>query len=370
MHVCVYVWLDYCRLTGMAPPLPPPLIISSTHTCATSLTFSATLTPTHTPTSPTITLLPLTYSPMPSPTPPVPDPNIRLPTPPPDPLMPRFKADYHAILKRPPRQARAEVNDLIADGYEVLWVSPYRVGPDLRPYFDVILTNSSEADTIGYLDLKVDQMNQTIKRMKTQGYSAKYIVTRGRGKNPATHTSYSAVFIQKNDILETEVFLRDSLQEYEERLSRKTSEGYRLVSHSFCNIQGQIEVVSVYERDRRLAFNISVPNLVQWQSGHNLTFFKFSEVALTLGRDGYYPAYVESYNFGSGTDNSRFAAVFEKPNDVNLNWFRWALDTTTARDTINSELEGGIWQPLISLAYNYLGNVRHYLGFTRREYDY
>ena len=269
-----------------------------------------------------------------------------------------------------PRQVRAKVDDLVADGYKVLWVSPYRVGPDFKPYFDVILTNSSEEDTIEYLDLKVDQMNQTIQRMRTQGYSAKYIVTRDRGKTPGIHTSYSAVFVRKNDILETEVFLRDSLQEYEQRLSSKTLEGYRLLSHSFCKIQGQIEVVSVYERDRRLAFNISVPNLVQWQSKHNLPFFNFSDIALALGREGYYPSYVESYNFGSGTDNSRFAAVFEKPNGPNLNWFRWALNTTTAKDTIRSELEGGTWRPLISLAYNYLGNVRHYLGFTRIEHDY
>ena len=269
-----------------------------------------------------------------------------------------------------PRQTRAEVDDLVADGYKVLWVCPYRVGPDHRPYFDVILTNSSEADTIGYLDLKIDQMNRTIQNMRTQGYSARYIVTRDRGKNLATATSYSAVFVRKNDIFETEVFLQDSLQEYEQRLTSKTAEGYRLISHSFCKIHGQIEVASVYERDRRLGFNISVPNLVQWQSEHNLTFFEFSDIALTLGREGYYPAYVESYNFGSVTDHSRFAAVFEKPNDVSQNWFRWALDTTTAKQTIDSELEDGIWQPLISLAYNYLGNVRHYLGFTRRKYDY
>ena len=270
----------------------------------------------------------------------------------------------------PPRQARDKVIELVANGYKVLWVYPYRVGPDLRPYFDVILTNSSEADTVGYLDLKIDQMNKTIDKMRTQGYSARYIVTRDRGKNQAIHTSYSAVFVRKNDILETEVFLQDSLQEYEQRLSSKTSKGYRLLSHSFCKIQGQIEVTSVYERDRRLAFNISVPNLVQWQSKHNLTFFMFSGIALSLSREGYYPSYVESYNFQSGADNSRFAAVFEKPNDVNLNWFRWALNTTTARDTIKSELKDGIWQPLVSLAYNYLGNVRHYLGFTRRKYEY
>ena len=313
-----------------------------------------------------MTLLP---SPTLSPTPPVPDPSVRLPTAPPNPLVPRFKADFHVVLKTSPRQARSEVEDLVADGYKVLWVSPYRVGPNLKPYFDVILTNSSEADTIGYLDLSVDELNQTIHDASMRGYSASYVVSRDRGKNP-TAPSYSAVFTRKNDIFETEVFLRDNVQMYEQRLTRKRAEGYRLLSHSFCGIQGQLEVVSVYERDRRLAFNISVPDLLQWQSQHNLTFFKFSEVALNLGRDGYYPSYVESFNFGSETEHSRFAAVFEKPNGVNLNWFRWALELSAARETINNELDDGIWQPLISFAYNYLGNIRHYLGFTRRRYEY
>ena len=93
----------------------------------------------------------------------------------------------------PPRQARAEVDDLVADGYKVLWASPYRVGPDLRPYFDIILTNSSEVDTIGYFDLKVDQMNQTIEKMRRQGYSARFIVTRNRGKNSANILSIASI---------------------------------------------------------------------------------------------------------------------------------------------------------------------------------
>ena len=251
----------------------------------------------------------------------------------------------------------------------MLWVAPYRVGPDLRPYFDIVLTNSSQADTRGFLDLTVEVMNRTIREMKEQGYSARYIVDRDRGKNPIA-PSYSAIFTRKHDIFETEVYLRDSVRVYEERLTRMKAEGYRLLSHSFCEIQRQMEVVSVFERDRRLAFNITVLDNVLWESHHNLSFFRFSETALRLGRAGYYPSYVESYNRRGETDSSIFVGIFEKPIGANLNWFRWSLDTTEARETIDSELDDCIWDPLISLAYNYLGNVRHYLGFTKWRYDY
>ena len=356
--VCFCMCLDFCRRLGLAPP-PPPLLFhiypSTTHTCIT-----APYTPT-----PTLTLSP-------SPTiPSVPDINVPLPTAPPNPLTPQFKADFQFRLKWSPRQARGEVDDLIAEGYKLLWAAPYRVGPDLKPYFDVILTNSSEADTKGFMDLTFNEMNQTIHEMKAEGYSASVIVDRARGKAP-TAPSYSAVFIRKNDILETEVYLRDSVQEYNERLIRMKAAGYRLISHSFCVIQGQLEVASVYERDRRLAFNITVPNLLQWQSYYNLPFFNFSEIALSLGRQNYYPYYVESYNLPgvSTTSSSVFAAIFEQPIGPNLNWFRWALNKATAEDTITSELTDGIWEPRISLAYNYLGNIRHYLGFTRRRYEY
>ena len=270
-----------------------------------------------------------------------------------------------------PRQARSAVEDLVDNnGYKVLWVVPYRVGPDLKPYFDVILTNSSQADTKAFMDLNVDVMNRTIYEQQALGYSARLIVGRDRGKNPSA-PSYSAVFTRKNTIFETEVYLRESIQEYEARLSSKTASGFRLISHSFCKIQGWWEVVSVYERDRRLAFNITIPDSDRtlWQSEHNLTFFKFSEVALRLGSDGFYPTYVQSID--DSTTNSKFAAIFEKPGSgVNLNWFRWALNLTTVRDTINAELADGIWEPLITVAYNYLGNIRHYLGFTRSRFRY
>ena len=268
-----------------------------------------------------------------------------------------------------PRQARAEASDLQLNGYKILWVSTYRVGQNKKPYVDVILTNSSEADSKGFIDLSHSDMNQTIYDMKLQGYTASYIVSRVRGRNPPA-PSYSAVFTRKNNIFETEVFLRDSVQEYEQRLTKRKADGHRLLSHSFCEIAGQLEVVSVYERDRRLAYNISIPDSELWESYHNITFFNFSDVALRRGREGYYPSYVEAYNFGATTDQSNFAAVFVKPIGLNLNWFRWALNTTAAKQTIDSELEDSTWVPMISLAYNYLGNVRHYLGFTRRKYNY
>ena len=362
--MCVCVYLDYCRRLGLAPPPPPlPFTIhpSTTRTCVTT---AHTPTPTVTPHSPS--------PPIPSP-PPVPDLDTAILPTLPTHLLPRFKADFQFRLRWSARQARNEVADLVAEGYTLLWAAPYWVGPSFpKPYFDVILTNSSDTDTKGFMDITHEVMNQTIYDMKALGYSASTITHRPRGREPKS-PSYTAIFTRKNDILETEVFLRDSLQEYRQRLTRMTAEGYRLLSHAFCEIQGQTEVVSVYERDRRLAYNITVPNLVQWQSYYNLTFFKFSEVALQLGRDDYYPYFVQSYRSTDVTNvqhNSLFAAVFVQPIGNNLNWFRWGLERSVASDTITVQLNDGIWEPRISLAYNYLGNMPHFVSFTRRRYEY
>ena len=229
----------------------------------------------------------------------------------------------------------------------------------------MVLSNSSNVDTKGYLDLNVTRLNHTIRSMSQQGYSVWYLSDRERGREP-TAPHYSVVFRRTPELTETEVYLRDNVTTYLERQAQKRQEGYQLISHSFCNIRGKLEAASVYIRDRRLAFNITVENQQRWESHHNLSFFEFTGVALRLSTSkNYYPSFVEVYQQGE-SDASTFAAIFqERPTSTTAYWFRWGWNTTTTNQYIHKERNS--WEPLISAGYNYNSNVFQFVVFKRKS---
>ena len=249
-------------------------------------------------------------------------------------------------------------------GYKVIWATTYQVGPNSKSYFDVILSNSSRFDVKGFFDLDITDLNRTIQNMTQQGYSVWFLSDRKRGNRPVS-PHYTVVFKKDPQLIETKVYLRDSIAAYLERLARKKHEGYQLVSHSFCAIDGKLEATSVYKRDRRLAFNITVDNQQRWESYHDLSFYNFTRIALHWSRQNYTPSFIEAYEPGqSGT--SLFAAIFtEHTPATKSNWFRWGLNTTSVIQNIDRQKS--VWDPLITTGYNYLNNVYHFVEFKRRS---
>ena len=248
-------------------------------------------------------------------------------------------------------------------GYKVIWVTTYRVGPR-KAYFDVVLSNSSNVDTKGYLDLDITRLHQTIGNMTQQGYSVWYLSDRERGRQP-TSPHYSVVFRKTPALTETVVYLRDNVTMYLERQAQKRRDGYQLISHSFCYIQGKVEAASVYVRDRRLAFNITVDNQPRWESYHNLTFFDFTGIALRLSGGNFYPSFVEVYQQGN-SGKSIFAPIFQgRLTTTTANWFRWGWNTTSANQYIHQERNS--WDPFITTGYNYNNNVYHFVVFKRKS---
>lgn len=263
-----------------------------------------------------------------------------------------------------PRQARSRIEELMAQHYKLTYISSYRVGPSMVPYFDFVATNSSTVDTVSYVEIGFEKLNESIHQMKKQGYDVRLLIDRIRGKNPS-EPSYSVIFERRDPIFETQVFLRDSFSSYTSRLDRMTKEGFRLISHSFCSIRGALEATSVYLRDRRIPLDIPTPNYPELKVSNNLTFFAFTSTTLRLASEGFYPRSVEVFKVGEST-NSHFSVIYEKRSENSQgNWFRWSVNTTAAREMIARETAHS-WDVYITTGYTYLGNTEHFIEFERK----
>ena len=282
----------------------------------------------------------------------VPEPDIPFPT-----LIPRATANTLYFTEYPAKRARDHVSDLMENGYHPAWLSAY----SHPQYFDMIFHNSTEFETRGCVDQTPLKARAKIERMREEGFSVWYLTNRRRNKN---WPHYSIVFGRTPDIIETEVYLRDNMTTYFQRLEEKKSLGYRLRSHCFVDLlnNGVLEASSVFTRDRRIPFNITIGNALNWTSYHNLSFFDFTGVALQHGRDNLYPSFLDVWKYG---DESRFAAIFEELQPEDTKWFRWGMNATVARQVVT--LAKDDWDPVISVGYKYLGNVLHFLQFQRKR---
>ena len=202
--------------------------------------------------------------------------------------------------------------------------------------------------------------------MQERGYFVKLLIDRIRGKRP-TEPSYSVIFEPRNEILETQVYLRDQYDTFLTRLANKTHEGFNLISHSFCSIRNKIEVSSVFTRDRRIPLNISAPFYPHRQTLSNLTFFQFTDKTLRLAHKDYVPSSVEVYMLPKISE-SLFTVTYTKRTEATRgNWFRWSLNTTEIQDIVKTETKRS-WDVFITTGYTYLGKTEHFVEFTRKQF--
>lgn len=234
----------------------------------------------------------------------------------------------------------------------------------MNPYFDYVVSNFSALDTTAFVEIQFAELNQTIHTMQERGYYVRLLIDRIRGKSPTAPT-YSVVFEPRDEIFETQVYLRDSFATYKTRLATKIRDGYRLISHSFCSIRSHIEVSSVFIRDRRIPLNISTPTYPRWQTRNNLTFFEFTETTLNMAREFYIPLSVEVYKV-NGISESLFTVTYEERTKLTKgNWFRWSLNSTAAQELVNTETKTS-WDTFLTTGYTYLGKTEHFVEFTRK----
>ena len=289
----------------------------------------------------------------------VPNPNTPAP-----PGTTNANVDVPVRLLTSPRQARDQIKTLMNNGYKLTWITSYRLGPDKTPFFDFVASNSSLVNTISYVDIGYNKLNRSIHEMKEQGYFVSLLIDRIRGPNP-TEPSYSVIFSPRDAILETQVNLRDSYEDYLSRLARNTAAGFRILSQSFCSIQDSVEVATVFTRDRRIPLNIPAPRGPAIEVRSNMTFFQFTRITLQLAADGFFPSAVEAFTQGS-TTNSFFSVIYQQRGENTFgNWFRWSLNTTAARDLIEKETSQS-WDVYLTVGYTYIGNTEHFVEFRRK----
>ena len=266
------------------------------------------------------------------------------------------------------RNFKEEIEPYLRQGFNMSWLTAYRSssGSRINLHFGVILNNSTQLDSVAFRDLNPEVLRSKIAEMNEKGYSVKYISDRFRGGN--TVCSYSIVFVPTDDIIDTEVFLQDSIATHEQQLATKTADRYVLRSISLCDLTpvgGIVEVATVYTRDRRIAAGIPIDDHPKWISYHNLTFYDFTEVTLRHVREKMYPTYVESYYLSADrTRNSYFSVVLEEQSESDSGWFRWGLNYTEAVEQTKTNSRS--WVPCLITGYNYQGRALFFVKFGRK----
>ncbi len=297
----------------------------------------------------------------------VPEPEITLPTS--IPPSSRLKTSIQALIFYRTKRINDHVVQWERKGYNLSWASSYKFGQTPRAYYNMVFHNSTSLKTRGFLELGLEALKQKITDMKPDGYSLRYISCRMKKAVPY-EPLFAAIFGQVPDIIETEVYMQDSVATYLARLREKREQGYQLVSHCFSHRpeDGRVDASSVYTRDRRVAFNISVPPPVKWVSYYNLTFFDYTEVALNHSHNNMYLSFLDLWNYEGAairSPESFFACVFTERLTNDGAWFRWGMNTTQARDLVTKNSNN--WFPDIVAGYSYLGTLSHYVQFKRKQ---
>lgn len=293
----------------------------------------------------------------------VPDPDIEIPT------VAVVSKPVHVITLRSlsPKRARSEVTAHLTNGYKVTWITTHSGGAIQSHAMDVILSNSTLVDTRVFIDLTATQLNETIHQMANEGYSIKTLADRERGRAPGSSISYTALFERTNYLLETEVFLGDSLEQWRNRVAVMNSSGYRLISQSFVDYQGKQQAATVFTRDRRLAHNITFEPPPKMAVINNATFFDFTGLVLDYARRNYYLSHIEVHQRASNP-SAMFSAIMLEHTDETIHgghWFRWGLSEEAVKAII--QVETADWDPYITTGYSHQGAIVYYIAFVRHS---
>lgn len=276
-------------------------------------------------------------------------------------------APSHIISLRSlsPKRTRSEVHALLGKGYKVTWITTHLLGTSKTQAFDILLSNGTNIDSRVFIDLTAAALREAVTTMTAQGYSISSLADRERGKAPNLAISYTALFRRSNHLLETELFLGDSVDDWKKRVVAMNNSGYRLVSQSFTHLQGREKVSTIFTRDRRLAHNITFEGPPKMFSFTNETFYEFTRLALNYARKSYYLTHLEVNQRDSDTF-PRFSAILVAHTALSVrrgNWFRWGLNEEAITTMI--QLESPNWDPYVVNGYSHQGEAVFYMAFQR-----
>ena len=238
-------------------------------------------------------------------------------------------------------------------------LSSYRFGYDLETTFDVTFSNSSLVDTVPYIQLTESQLLAQIDGLRGKGYSVVSISGRVAADGLLY---YTGVFRISAPIMETKVYLRDSLAAFQGRLKDMQGNGYQLVAQSLEMVSRAVVACSVFTRDRRLDYNISIDQKpLRWISLYNVSFYEFTNNILNNVRS-FLPAHIDSYYIDS-SDSVFSVVLLERTADI-VQWFQWGLNDSYTRVTLKEKVN---WDPIIALGYSYYSDHQHYLQWKQKS---
>ena len=247
----------------------------------------------------------------------------------------------------------------------MIWITTHLVGTSNVQVFDIILSNNIKVDTRVVIDVTAQALNDTVRKMFTEGFTISSLADRVRGRSPNNAVSYTALFDKSNHLLETEMYLGDTVVDWKKRVVAMNSSGYRLISQSFVEFQDKEQVSTIFTRDRRLAYNITFEPPQKMFTFNNVSFFQFTTLALQYARKSYYLSHLE-VNQREGDPSARFSAILlgHTPKTIrNGNWFRWGLNEEAVNSMI--ELESPNWDPHALSGYSHQGVLVYYVAFRR-----
>ena len=251
------------------------------------------------------------------------------------------------------------ISEMARRGYKVVSLSSYRFGYNLETTFDVTFSNSSLVDTVPYIQLTECQLLAQIDGLRGQGYSVVSISGRVAADGLLY---YTGVFRISAPIMETKVYLRDSVSVHLQRLVDLKASGYQLVAQSLETVGHVVEACSIYTRDIRLDYNISINTKpLDWTSFFNASFYQFTG-NLLRAVSRYNPIHVDMY-YGADNRSSLFSAVLL--GYTQSQWFLWGLNYSSTLAEVASMKQ--YWEPIISLGYSYLGSAVHYVQWQQKS---
>ena len=222
--------------------------------------------------------------------------------------------------------------------YTLLWLNAFEAVTEYR--FVVLLNDNRQLFTESIFQVDKQQLNFNIQRLKLDGFHSHIITPYSDSEGV---TKYMAIF-HKNDI-DTKVFLGDSLQVANGRMTSLKQQDYEL--KSFLNEPGgnELSYASVY---------IKSPN-VSWIKYHtnSLSALK-SKVAEMEGR-GYFVSCFDA------TNNFNFTIIFNSRR-YGSGFYKYIFDQSRAqlRKNIDTLAEDG-WQPTLVAMYEVVRYTRVFI---------
>ena len=240
----------------------------------------------------------------------------------------------------------------------------YKHLPNATDHHYNIIVHNSTIRTREFLDITKEELARQVGLQETDGYFVWKIS--GKLRSNDSKPLYSVIFGHNPAYIETLILEGLSFFAHFTRSLDLQNQGWGVISQVVLASQSQTIFSSVYQRDKRLAFNITIPAeeiLPVRESFFGFPFDVFTGIALLKASANFHPIQVNTYNLPNF--GSQFSAVFEKSGRSNSFFFRWGRNITEVTEDVARFRNS--WDPLIVSGYRYNGLVEYFMMWGPKQ---